>query len=158
MHRRFVIYNTRDITWEEEAYGRGWHAGAQAERYASNPYRNNQYAGPDAAKMSQEWERGYKAGESAAKVRRGYFKGEIRKHGLRYQPAAQHDFRSERGFVAKVYSSTGGIVAESPPFIDEKKARYWMSERIEKAIKMGYRVRGQVMAGFFDPWQLEQHA
>jgi hypothetical protein len=63
----------------------------------------------------------------------------------------QQDFKSERGFQAKVFSSTGGLVAQSPVFLNESKANRWLQERIEQAIKAGFRVTGKVFPGFFDP-------
>ena len=208
MLRKYVIYNTRDVTWVEESYGLGYQAGLRSDRYQHNPY--------DDPERNLAWQKGYREGQTKFKLRSNYRKGELRNksferpaqrdadlkryavlvhngYGLEYKTEVEaknvmearkkwllrarpyetkfvvqeirdrtkdptKDFKSERGWIAKVYSSTGSVVAQSPAFLSEKLANRWMQERIEKAIKMGYRVTGKVQPGFFDPWQVAQSA
>lgn len=65
------------------------------------------------------------------------------------------DFKSERGYQAKIFSSTGGVVATSQPYLNEAAANKWLQKKIEAVIKLGHRVSGKVFPGFFDPYLLQ---
>ena len=146
MLRKYVIHNTRDVTWVEESYGLGYQAGLKSDRYQHNPY--------DDPKRNLAWQKGYREGQTKSKLRSNYRKGEIR--NKRFERPAQHDFKSERGYQAVIMSSTGGVVTKSPPFLRELGAQRWASRKIEEAIKKGFRVSSKVLPGFFDPWQLQE--
>jgi hypothetical protein len=145
MHRKYVVHNTRDISWVEEARGRGFTAGWRNDRWQDNPF--------DDPKMNLAWQAGYRQGRNKAQMRSNYHKGELRNKKFE---APSRDFKSERGFQAKVFSSTGGVVATSPPFLKELPAQQWASKKIEEALKKGFRVSSKVFAGFFDPFQLKE--
>jgi ribosome modulation factor len=145
MRRKYVIYNTHDISWAEEAHGRGYTAGLRNDRWQDNPFDNPE--------LNKAWQAGYKAGQNQARLRKNYRKGELR--NKRFEKPLQRDFRSERGYQAKVFASTGTVVATSPPFLKELTAQQWLSQKVNEALKKGFRVSGKVFPGFFDPYQLE---
>lgn len=61
------------------------------------------------------------------------------------------DFKSERGYQAKIFSSNGNVVGTSPVYIDQYDAENWLTKSLEKAKKLGFYVTGKTFAGFFDP-------
>lgn len=128
---------------EEIAYGEGYHS----QRSDESPYMS--------AELKAAWERGRKAAKIQGKATSNYFKGEIRKTRFE-RPALRDskDFNSERGFIAKVFSANGRVVAQSEPFLSDSPAEDWLRKQIDKAARLGYHVTGKVFNGYFDPAQL----
>lgn len=64
---------------------------------------------------------------------------------------SQRDFRSERGYVAKILGPQGQIWQKSEPRISPAGAQNWAKVEAEKYAKQGKRVTIQVEAIMFDP-------
>lgn len=96
-----------------------------------NPY-------PAGSGLAPLWELGYKNGRKIRKQRTGG-----RDH---------RDYKSERGYVAKVLGPNGSVLAQSPEaFISERSARNWLTAQIANFAKFGRHVTGSVAHVFFDP-------
>ena len=136
-------------TPKEVAYGLGYHA----QQGETSPYSD--------AALSSEWARGKADARTAKKLMGHEFKsgrggptGAGMKRNVSFQQPRQRDqsdFKSERGFVAKVLNANGSAIATSQPFISDRSAQRWLNEQKENFAKMGKRVTGQIAHVFFDP-------
>jgi len=182
-------------SFEEQAYGEGWHSESN-----TNPYTE--------ASHRAAWEKGRAAGRQKRKLNTNAHRGEVRgkrfeqpkvkvsadsKYSLITQegmpggpqvfyvntktseigpfksraaaeryvdehpklkpPSAGRDYKSEKGFVAKLIDvQTGATLARSEPHISNGLGlKKWMQEEAEKLIKRGKRVKAEVAVVFFDP-------
>lgn len=61
------------------------------------------------------------------------------------------DYKSERGYVGRIFGPNGALWAKSEPRISERSAKTWVQEQIEKFVREGKRVTSQVALESFDP-------
>lgn len=148
----YVVYNhfgTRDGSNSERAYAEGFQARKADVRKSKVPYTE--------PVLASSWLLGWRDADQKFKLRSQYRQGELRNKSFQRPPLRDaQDFKSERGYQAKVFSSTGGVVATSPPYLKELTAQQWLSKKVDQAIAKGYRVSGKVFPGFFDPYQLKE--
>lgn len=128
-------------TPEEVAYGEGWHS-----HRVDNPYNEPE--------LKAAWEKGRTAKRQKSKMTGNYFKGETR--GKRFEPPkarVNNDFKSEKGYVAKLIDvKTGSVLARSEPHISNGVGlKNWIREEATRLIRAGKRVKAEVAVVFFDP-------
>lgn len=136
---------------EDEAYK----AGANSRRTDQNPYTSSE--------LKAAWERGRKVRKQAEKFSSSARMGEYpvgpgSKRTAFIQPRIRDakDFKSERGYVARILNSlTGNQLQQSPPFISERSANRWIQEQIVNFVKLGKKVSGKVDLIFYDPALIE---
>ena len=156
MRRRIIIHNTLDKAVDvvgsaaEVAFGEGYHNGTRGEC----PYR--------APELKEAWERGRSRAKNEGKFKKNYFQGELRNRRFE-QPrprdsshgyagfSHQEDYKTERGYIGRIYTLNGSQVAASQPFISERSALNWIREKTEEFAKAGRTVTGKASQTFFDP-------
>jgi len=75
----------------------------------------------------------------------------MRPYGQRDRaPGQDRHFSRERGYVAKIFVD-GAETAKSEPFISERSAQKWASEKIEKLAREGRRAVARYFSVMFDP-------
>lgn len=125
---------------EEVAYGEGWHSTENVNPYTSAVER-------------VAWEKGRAAKKLKFRMNTASRRGEVRGHN--FQPPKQRiaDFKSEKGYVAKIIDvKTGGTLARSEPHISNGVGlKNWIREEATKLIRQGKRVRADINIEFFDP-------
>lgn len=131
-------------TPEEVAYGEGWHSTENV-----NPYTS--------ATEKAAWEKGRAAKKLKFKSNTNARRGEVR--GRSFQPPKQKiaDFRSEKGYVAKIIDvKTGGVLKKSEPHISNGVGlKNWIQTEALKLIRQGKRVKAEVGVEFFDPDRMD---
>jgi hypothetical protein len=131
---------TKPTPAEEQAYGEGYHS-----QLRSSPYSESN--------LTKFWERGREAAKLKNKFRKNSYVVGVR--GQSFQPPKQRDdgsrdFRSERGYVAKIINTAkGSVLARSEPFISEASAKRWAAEQAPKYRTM--RTKAEVEMVFYDP-------
>lgn len=68
------------------------------------------------------------------------------------------DYKSERGWIGKVFNLAGSLLAQSDPFISERSAKGWLSSKIEEYARRGMRVVTRTASVFFDPMLVQDTA
>lgn len=121
---------------EEIAYGEGWHSSSGA-----NPY--------ESAEERAAWEKG----RAAKRLKQKSGRGETR--GTKFVPPKPRslDYKTEKGFVAKLLDPTSGReLARSEPHISNGPGlKKWVQEKARELVQSGKRVRAEVVVVFFDP-------
>ena len=72
--------------------------------------------------------------------------------GIESAQDGSRDFKSERGFVARLINAqTGGVLSRSEPFISSNSAKKWIQQNALQFINAGKRVKAEITSEFFDP-------
>lgn len=64
-----------------------------------------------------------------------------------------HDYKSEKGYVAKLLDAkTGAVLAKSEPYISNGAGlKLWVQQKANELIRSGKRVKAEIVTVFFDP-------
>ena len=125
---------------EEIAYGEGWHSSEN-----SNPYTS--------AAEKAAWEKGRAAKRLKQKMNTNRSRGEVRGKSFQEPKKRIADFKSEKGYVAKLIDvKTGGVLARSEPHISNGEGlKKWILAKAQELVRQGKRVKAEVGVEFFDP-------
>lgn len=159
---------------EDVVYGEGYHSTSH-----ENPYTND-------PKLAAAWQKGRSAAKQKGNLRQHYYAGETR--GKRFESpkvrdavgggklaffskadkearerpgdseGPSFDYKSERGWIGKVFNLAGSLLAQSDPFISERSAKGWLSSKIEEYARRGMRVVTRTASVFFDPMLVQDTA
>jgi hypothetical protein len=105
------------------AYGKGLKAHKDGKKLTDNPF-------PQGSRDYNQWRNGYKQSE---------------------QGEDAQDYRSERGFVARVLGEGGKTLEESELMISRQGAQRWLEDRLAKLKRLGRAVQGTIRESFADP-------